>query len=107
MTNLVPPKQLSAKRMPEAVEPTASVIVYICPTKGCGDYYAQPAFRPDHTDLTTVQVRRSQNDGSKVLSHARIDCPQCRAKGKRVARVGYIVTQVVPLDAALKALRSD
>lgn len=87
---------------PEAVECTVPVIVYICPTEGCGDHYASPDFRPDRADLDSKQTRRSQNSGGVEETHPRKQCPACRTRGKSVDRVPFIVTQIVPLNKVLK-----
>lgn len=89
--------------MPESIQPPAGIVLYICPTKGCGNHHAAPDFRPDRADIESMQYHRSQGDGSVVASHPRIECPECRLRdGKHVKRVPYVVTQVVSLDAVLR-----
>lgn len=91
---------MTQSNFPEAVEPPTHIIVYVCPA-GCGHYYGAPNFRPDKTNLESQQSRRDFS--GTVLTHKRIECPNCYAQGKTVRMKGYIVTQVVPLDAAVKA----
>lgn len=88
--------------MPESIEPPAEVVVYICPTEGCGNYFAAPDFRQDRADIESMQYHRSQNDGTQVASHPRVECPDCRLREDRhVNRIPYVVTQVVPLGKVL------
>ena len=91
---------------PEAEHPPAEVIVYICPTKGCGNYFASPDFRDDRSDIRTPQEHRSQ-DGSKTKTHARVECPDCRARGKKVKRVPWVVTEVVNLDRMVAHVQKE
>jgi hypothetical protein len=100
MENTISSKPLGV----ESVSAPKHIIVYVCPTDGCENYYASPEFRPDRTDVSAMQFHRSQ-DGESVPSHTRSSCPDCRVRGKKVERVPYIVTQVVLLDDAVSAYR--
>lgn len=105
MAERVPPR--AANRWPtdiEAEAPVIQIVVAICPTPGCTSHYAAPDFRPDRADIKSPQVQRSQNDGSPIDGPSRIECPSCRLLGMKVNRELYIVTQVVPLKKALKAI---
>jgi hypothetical protein len=89
--------------MPEARAPGADIIVYVCPTVGCGNHFAAPNFRPDRTDLDSPSV--IHGDNGPTHGPARKTCPDCRRQGLTVNRVAYIVTQVVPLDGVLAATK--
>lgn len=81
----------------ESEDPPQSVIVYICPTPGCGNYYAARDFRPDRTpDIDVPQIKRGPHN-EHLPSFARTECPDCRNRGQRVVRVPYIVSQVIDL----------
>lgn len=87
---------------PEATPPPKKIVVYVCPTEDCGNYYAAPTFIPARTDLKKMQHHRSQNDGALEASHTRLECPDCRTiRNLHVERVPYVVTQVVSFDAML------
>lgn len=86
----------------EQQDPPAQILVYVCPTRGCGNYYGDQTFRKDRTpDIDVVKSRRVE-DGRRITTHSRVECPDCRANGKRVDRVPYLVTSVMPLDAVVK-----
>lgn len=94
----------ASRRYPtESQAPSKSMIIYVCPTPGCDNFFGAPDFRPDRQDLSQPQEARSQTDGHRYQTHARSECPDCRLKGKKVDRVPYIVTAVLPLADALKA----
>lgn len=97
-----------APKPDEPREPTTQVIVYICPTPGCGNHYASQNFRSDRSTIEAMQHRRGQNDGEQVQSHTRVACPSCRLlRGIDVQRVPYVVTQVVPLSALLSKQKAQ
>lgn len=81
------------------------VVVYICPTKGCGNYYGNTTFRTDRTpDIDTVMERRTSESGEKLKTYARTECPDCRSRtGARVKRIPYLVTAVIPLADVVKS----
>jgi len=97
---------------PEAEVPTAHIIVYICPATWeeegvefhCPNYYAAPGFDPDNASLEVMQSMRDQR-GERVESHARLECPACRARGVKIQRKAWIVTQVVDYEAVRKKLK--
>lgn len=98
----------TSSKLPESEAAPAEIIVFICPTKGCGNHYASRNFRPDRTDIEAIQHHRSQNDGSKVDSHSRIECPDCRVlRSIRVDRIPYVVTQVVGLQKIIDAQKKN
>lgn len=89
----------------EAIDPPVGIIVYICPTPGCGNFYSARNFRPDRDPkIEQPQTRRSQNDGQITDGPPRIECPDCRTRGITAERVPYIVTAVIKLQAAVRAL---
>lgn len=91
----------------ESIDPPGEIIVYVCPTSGCGNHYASPRFRPDQADISSPQERHSQNEGGgRLAGPARQECPDCRTRGIKAVRVPYIVTAVVPLADVLKKVRS-
>lgn len=80
------------------------VVVYLCPTKGCGNYYGNTTFRKDRTpDIDVVMERRGSESGERHKTYARTECPDCRTRGSRVKRIPYLVTAVIPLDAVVKS----
>jgi hypothetical protein len=86
--------------------PSVHIIMYICPTPGCGNYYAAPMFRPDRTpDLEKSQTRTVE--GVKSVIWPRTECPDCRQKNKHVLRVAYLVTGVVPLKSVIAQAKKN
>lgn len=73
------------------------VILFICPTKGCGNHYAATTFLPGNPTLYTVQTRRAQKGGLEK-THTRLECPDCRAAGRSVDRVPYLVIEIIELS---------
>lgn len=102
---LVEPSVRETLKASHTVACPAPVILYVCPTPGCGNHYAAPEFRPDRQSIEAMQFARSQNDGSVHEAHTRIACPACRVlRGLAVDRVPYVVTGVVPLAEVMEEL---
>ena len=89
--------------LPEQIYPRCNIVIYICPTEDCGNFYAAPVFRTDRSELEQIQSARSY-DGTRVESHTRLECPDCRDNGIRVRRVPYVVTAIVSLENMMKAI---
>ena len=95
----------SLRNVPARITPTKNIVIYVCPTEGCPNYYGAPDFRADRADIGRMQHHRSQNDGRQVASHSRTECPFCREKGSHVQRVPHIVTEMVPLEPMVQAVK--
>ena len=54
------------------------VYIYVCPTPGCGNYYASPTFTEAH-GISQPQSARKQT-GERVEIHNRRACPNCGAQ---------------------------
>jgi hypothetical protein len=86
----------------EPVDPPFVIIVYICPTPRCGNYYAAKDFRLDRTpDLDAEQERRNPGTGEITSTFTRTECPDCRQRGIRVERVPYAIASVIELSKIL------
>jgi hypothetical protein len=99
--------KLMMRDLPERENSPKRIVVYVCPTKDCPDYYAASDFTPERADIAVMQYHRSQSDGSQVASHPRIECPLCRARGEHVNRVPYVVTEVVPYKELMSAVTTN
>ena len=97
--------QISRKPL-EGFKPDIGIVIYICPTEGCENYYASTTFRTDRSNIEEMQFARNQNTGTSHSTHNRIECPDCRERGMAVQRVPYIITEVVSLEKAMEELRN-
>ena len=86
------------------ITPAIQIIVFVCPTEGCGNYYASSIFQPGDPALTEVQKRRDE-EGVKSDTHPRVECPACRVRGINVNRVPFVVTTLLPVDIAVAEYR--
>jgi hypothetical protein len=103
-TPIEPKVALRQYELPESKMPEGRIVVFICPTPGCGNHYAAPSFDPDDPTLSEVQHRRNE-DGERQETRSRIDCPDCYLlRNERVPRVPHIVTGVITLDTLMVAV---
>lgn len=65
------------------------VSLYICPTKGCGNYYGSSGM-PDMEQAMTGVRTENRHEYERVhgtpWSHNRAECPDCRDRGIKVQR---------------------
>lgn len=76
-----------------------SIIVYVCPTPGCGNYFGSS----NSGDLSTqVVAQKGANYEPRDPSrwHARSACPDCRQRGKSVEREKVVVVLAPPFVEA-------
>lgn len=67
---------------PSVDRETVTVEVWVCPTVGCGHYYAAPSAGDLAQKSTSKQV-----DGRTVDVRVRAACPSCRLRGVHADRV--------------------
>lgn len=84
----------------EVEQAPSKIVIFICPTEGCGNYYADPSFTPSNTEIYQMQYARMQEMGVQNPTHNRVECPACRLRGLgSVQRVPYLVAGVIPWKA--------
>lgn len=103
MNRIEPKANVREADRPETLTPDEVIIVFVCPTPGCSDYYAAVDYQPGNQSLKDMQYKRGE-DGERVPLHARLDCPTCWLRsGTRVERVPYVVTTYVRYSDMLEA----
>lgn len=87
--------EASTQSQPEQAK-SVTVSVWVCPTAGCGNYYAASGqvnldLQQEMQDAVVENryVPLGQPDGGKRKppKHSRAQCPDCRARGIEVERV--------------------
>lgn len=74
------------------------IVIYACPTEGCGNYYGSSSAR-DLTQEITGQFGQNFERRPPEMWHSRAQCPDCRAQGKQVERVPVVLNIEVPAAA--------
>lgn len=90
--------------LPDGEVPTTVMVIFICPTPGCGNYFAAPSFQPDDPSLDNIQHRRVE-DGVMTPIRTRRECPDCYTNyNKRVPRQAFIVSAILPYSETVKTV---
>lgn len=71
------------------------VEVWICPTKGCGNFFGSKAEMGKDLNAILNEMRVDDKkahvaQGGSPFTHSRGECPDCRARGKKVPRVKVV-----------------
>lgn len=104
-TYVVPDSPPSSVLQPTYGEPmpTVTIQVYVCPTKGCGNYYGTKSIESLdlHNQFTRPRVEDraayEQAHGTQYR-HTRAECPDCRQRGVKVERALVFIEVNLPDD---------
>jgi hypothetical protein len=74
--------------------------VWVCPTEGCGSYYASSS--QEHLDLSKElrqgRVEDRDRSGARLVKGVRADCPNCKAE-----RIPLTLDVVIPAATPVAA----
>lgn len=68
------------------------MIVWVCPTDGCGNYYAASSAGDLAVKVKPVSAQSGALPGSRGLRSACPECPECAARGLDVDRLPHEFT---------------
>lgn len=88
-----------AQKQHERSQEIVTLHVWVCPTKGCGNFYGSSSDQPLTEQFTGPKVEDRAELERKTGSpwkHNRAECPDCRAKGMKVQRARVAVQAALP-----------